>query len=42
MASKIKFTVVDNTTIELLEDAKKGDRIDLSELNEIDTTILST
>ena len=42
MANKIKFTVVDNTTIELLEDAKKGDRIDLSELNEIDTTILST
>lgn len=42
MANKIKFTVVNNTTIELLEDAKKGDCIDLSELNEIDTTILST
>ena len=42
MANKIKFTVVDNTTIELLEDAKKGDCIDLSELSKIDTTILST
>lgn len=42
MANKIKFTVVDNTTIELLEDAKKGDHIDLSEFIEIDTSKLSS
>ena len=38
--ANIKFKVVDETTIELAEDAKKGDILDLSEVNELDLSVL--
>ena len=38
--AKIKFKVVDETTIELAEYAKKGDILDLSEVNELDLSVL--
>ncbi|MBY7704907.1 hypothetical protein JIY74_32595 [Vibrio harveyi] len=34
--SNIKFKIIDKNTIELLEDAKKGDIIDLSNGEQID------
>lgn len=37
---KAKIIVRDRETLELLEDAKKGDIIDLTELNYVDTTLL--
>ena len=40
--AKIKFNVVNETTIELAQDAKKGDIIDLSEVNELDLNALSS
>ena len=39
--AKIKFTVIDESTIALAQDAKKGDTIDLSEVNELDLNVLS-
>ena len=40
--AKVKFKVVDESTIELAQDAKKGDTIDLSEVNELDLNVLSS
>ena len=38
MAKNIKFKVIDQNTLELIEDAKAGDRIVLSEVLEVDAS----